>query len=425
MPKPQFFFPIPGCQTRRLRVYYVLYRLVELPLKKKGYISYMKLEWKTCWKVGLSAFLLYLAIRFWPAVGNLLTTLIGAASPLIIGCLIAYILNILMTAYERHYFPKSTKTGAVKSRRPVCMIAAMVTLAAIIALVAVLIVPQLAECVALLVAEIPAAAEFIIAQLDKLDFVSDSLVNTLEGIDWNSRLNDILSSLGSVVDVVMSTVVSVFSGVVTAFLAIIFAVYLLASKEKLARQCDRLMYHGLRSRLYDQVLYVLRVLNDCFRKYIVGQCTEAVILGGLCTLGMLIFRLPYATMIGALIAFTALIPVAGAYIGAGVGAFIILMVSPVKALWFLVFILILQQIEGNIIYPKVVGSSLGLPALWVLAAVTIGGGIFGIAGMLLGVPLAAAVYRILKEHIPPKPVPDPAPAPVTSTSPAPPESGTE
>lgn len=381
----------------------------------------MKLDWKTCWKVGLSAFLLYLAIRFWPVAGGLLSTFVGAASPLIIGCLIAYVLNILMTAYERHYFPRSTRPAAAKSRRPVCMIAAMVTLAAIVALVAVLIVPQLVECVSLLIAEIPAAAEYIIAQLDKLDFVSDSLVSTLEAIDWKSRLNDILSSLGSVVDVVMNTVVSVFSGMVTAVLAIIFAVYVLASKEKLSRQFDRLLYHGLRPRLYDRFIYVLSILNDSFRKYIIGQCTEAIILGSLCTVGMLIFGFPYATMIGAFIAFTALIPVAGAYIGAGVGAFLILMVSPIKALWFLVFILILQQLEGNLIYPKVVGSSLGLPAIWVLASVTIGGGILGIGGMLLGVPLAASIYRILKEHVPSRPEPVPAAPAAPSVPPTPPE----
>lgn len=369
----------------------------------------MKLDWKTCWKIGLSAFLLFLAIRFWPAASGLLTTLVGAASPLIIGCVIAYVVNLLMAVYERWYFPRSDRPRLVKSRRPLCMLAAFITVAAIVAVVVILIVPQLISCIKLLIAEIPAAADYLITQLDKLDFVSDDLVSSLESIDWKSRLDQILEGLGSVMDIVMSTVLSVFNGVVTTVLALIFAVYLLASKEKLSRQFDRLLHYGLRSRLYDGVLYVLNVLNDCFRKYIVGQCTEAVILGSLCTVGMLIFGFPYATMIGALIAFTALIPVAGAYIGAGVGAFIILMASPIKALWFLIFILILQQIEGNIIYPKVVGSSLGLPALWVLAAVTIGGGLFGIAGMLLGVPLAAAVYRILRENIPQKPQPEPAP----------------
>ena len=147
------------------------------------------------------------------------------------------------------------------------------------------------------------------------------------------------------------------------------------------------------------VHHVLSVLNECFHKYIVGQCTEALILGGLCTLGMLILQLPYATMTGAVIAFTALIPVAGAYIGAGVGAFMILTVSPVKAIIFLIFIVILQQLEGNLIYPRVVGSSMGLPGIWVLAAVTVGGGVMGIPGMLLCVPLAAAFYKLLREDV--------------------------
>lgn len=145
--------------------------------------------------------------------------------------------------------------------------------------------------------------------------------------------------------------------------------------------------------------YVLSVLNDSFHKYIVGQCTEAVILGVLCTIGMLILGLPYATMIGALIALTALIPVAGAYIGAGVGAFMVLTVSPIQAVIFLVYIVILQQLEGNLIYPRVVGSSMGLPAIWVLVAVTIGGGVMGIPGMLLGVPLAATFYRLIRDDV--------------------------
>lgn len=384
----------------------------------------MKLDWKTCLKIGLSVFLLFLAIRFWPAAEGLLTTLVGAAAPLLIGCIIAYVVNILMAVYERWYFPRTARPRLIKSRRPLCMLAAFITVAAIVAVVLILVVPQLVSCVKLLIADIPAAAEYLVAKLDKLDFVPDDFISYLESIEWKSRINQILEGIGNVMDVVMNTILSVFNGVVTTVLALIFAVYLLASKEKLSRQFDRLLYHGLRSRFYDGVLYVLNVLNDCFRKYIVGQCTEAVILGTLCTAGMLIFGFPYATMIGALIAFTALIPVAGAYIGAGVGAFIILMVSPIKALWFLVFILVLQQIEGNLIYPKVVGSSLGLPALWVLAAVTIGGGLFGIAGMLLGVPLAAAVYRILREHIPPKPQPEPAP-PVQPVCTVPGENRTE
>lgn len=160
-----------------------------------------------------------------------------------------------------------------------------------------------------------------------------------------------------------------------------------------------MMNRYIKESVYSKMKYVLSVVNDCFHKYIVGQCTEAVILGTLCAIGMIILRIPYATMTGAVIAFTALIPVAGGYIGAAVGAFMILTVSPMKAIIFLVYIVILQQLEGNLIYPRVVGSSMGLPAIWVLAAVTIGGGVMGIAGMLIGVPLAATIYRLLREDL--------------------------
>ena len=146
-------------------------------------------------------------------------------------------------------------------------------------------------------------------------------------------------------------------------------------------------------------MYGLSVLNDSFRKYIVGQCTEALILGVLCFAGMVVLRFPYAGMIGTLIGFTALIPIAGAYIGAGVGAIMILTVSPLKSVLFLVFIVVLQQLEGNLIYPRVVGKSIGLPALWVLAAVTIGGKLWGIVGMMIGVPIVAAVYRLVCEDM--------------------------
>ena len=148
-----------------------------------------------------------------------------------------------------------------------------------------------------------------------------------------------------------------------------------------------------------KLTYIASVADDSFHKFIVAQCTEAVILGLLCTVGMLILRLPYAAMIGAVTAVSAFIPVVGAFIGGGIGAFLILMESPSKALIFLVFIILLQQIEGDLIYPKVVGSSMGLPSLWVLAAVTVGGGVFGITGMLLGVPLASTVYKIIRDDI--------------------------
>lgn len=363
----------------------------------------MEIKWKSCFRVGISIFILYLCITYWSVVSGLFTTLLSAAAPLFIGCIVAYIINILMSFYEKHYFTKSTNAKVEKSRRPVCIVLAFITLVAILALVIGLVVPELVSCVQLIFNKMPAAMNIVVSWLEDFQFVPEDILASLQAMDIESRLeqivNALVSGVGNVMGTVVNTVASVFSGIVTALLSFIFAIYLLSGKEKLANQFERLMKRYMKKSGYTRVKHVFAVMNDCFHRYIVGQCLEAVILGLLCALGMFILRLPYATMIGALIAFTALIPVAGAYIGAGVGAFMILTVSPIQALIFLIYILVLQQVEGNIIYPRVVGSSMGLPAIWVLAAVTIGGGMMGVAGMLIGVPLAATAYRLLKEDV--------------------------
>lgn len=359
--------------------------------------------WRSCFMVGITVFLLFLCIHYWPTVNSLISGVIGAASPIFIGCIIAYPLNILMSFYERHWFPKTKKRFAVKTRRPVCLVLAVITLLAIITLVLGLVIPQFIDCIKLIINAFPGAVGKITAFLEKYKILTDNTIEYLKSIDWQSWLKDaaalLTSGIGSVMEAVFVTVSSVFSGLVTALLSIIFAVYLLIGKNRLSSQVDRLMKRYMKPKWYDRTRYTVGIIDDCFRRYIVGQCIEALILGALCTIGMLIFRLPYAPMIGALIALTALIPIAGAYIGAGVGAFLILMESPIKAVFFLIFIVILQQLEGNLIYPRVVGSSIGLPGIWVLAAVTIGGGVMGIGGMLLGVPLAAALYRIIRNDV--------------------------
>ncbi|MBQ4625833.1 MAG: AI-2E family transporter [Clostridia bacterium] len=362
-----------------------------------------KLEWRSLLKIGISIFLLYLCIHYWPSVSGFIATVFSAATPLLIGLVTAYLINILMSFYERHFFVSSKNKTVSKIRRPLCLIGAVITLAGVISLVIGLVVPQLAACVKMLIDELPGAIEFLIAKLENYKFVSDEIINTLSSIDWKSKIGDIAETLttglGSVMDVAISAVTSVFSVVSNAIIGFIFAVYLLLGKDKLFAQIKRLRNRYIPEKKAEKIAYVIGVADDSFHRFIVGQCTEAVILGSLCMIGMLILRLPYAPMIGALIAFTALIPIVGAFIGAGVGAFLILMESPVKALVFLVFIVILQQLEGNLIYPKVVGSSMGLPGIWVLAAVTIGGGVLGIWGMLIGVPVAAVVYRLIKNDV--------------------------
>ncbi len=280
------------------------------------------------------------------------------------------------------------------------MIIAIITLIAILAIIISLMLPELIECVKLVIDEIPGAIELSVKWLQKHDLATDKLVKELYKIDWRDKIQDIatmtFSYFGNVVNLLTTVLTTVFSGIVSSLLAIIFAFYLLLSKDRLIIQFNKLIDGYLKENARRRIRYVFLVLNESFHKYIVGQCTEAVILGLLCTIGMFILRLPYATMIGALVAFTALIPIVGAYAGAIVGAFMIAMVDPIKALIFIIFLILLQQFEGNIIYPRVVGTSVGLPAIWVLVAITMGGAVAGIFGMLIGVPIAASLYRILR-----------------------------
>ena len=367
----------------------------------------MKIEWKSCFRLGATVFLTFLAIYYWSSLTGLIGVLFSAASALIIGCVIAYVLNILMSFYEKHYFPKKQSRAVEKSKRVVCMLAAMLTLVAVVVLIIGLVLPELAACIRLLIAEIPVAIDSAVAWLEETGLLAtvmtEDAVASLMSINWQEKMTELISVLaagvGGVAQVAVGAVSATVSVVAQFVIGLIFAIYLLVGKETLGGQVNRLMEHYLKPAWNEKIRYVVGIFDNSFHKFIVGQCIEAVVLGVLCIIGMTILRLPYAMMIGTLIGFTALIPVAGAYIGAGVGAFMILTVSPVQALIFLVFVVILQQLEGNLIYPKVVGSSIGLPGVWVLAAVTIGGGIMGIPGMLLGVPTVASVYQLVRNDL--------------------------
>ena len=372
----------------------------------------MKLEWKTCIKIGVTAALLFLFIHYWERLVVAVSLALSAGKPLLLGCVIAYVVNILMSFYEKYYFTKGKlkdKRWVKQSRRIACMLLAYFSVVGILFLIFSLVIPQLLECGKLLAKEIPVVlnnAAVYVQENEKLrELLSEAGISIQQTsmTDWEGILKNALvwiaSGIGGVMGSVFTVVSGVFSGAVTVLISVIFSIYLLLSKETLFVQIRKIFKTYCRQNIYSGISYVYHTLNDCFHRFIVGQCTEAVILGVLCMVGMLIFGFPYATMIGAFIGFTALIPVAGAYIGAAVGAFMILTVSPVKALLFLVFIVVLQQLEGNLVYPRVVGSSIGLPGIWVLSAVTIGGGVLGVGGMLLGVPIAAACYQMLRTDV--------------------------
>ncbi len=330
-----------------------------------------------------------------------------ATTPLILGFCIAYIVNILMSFYENIFYTGKRSHLVAMTRRPLCMLLAFASLVLIIIGVFLLIIPELISCLQLLAQELPRSWERGVLWIQ--ENINEERWAQIESFvgnttwDWQGLLKKavdfLVSGFGGMMGTMTTVITRTFSTLVTLLVGLIFAIYILMGKERLSGQIHRVSRHYLRPVWYQRLCYVVQVLDNSFRRFIVGQCTEAVILGVLCTLSMHLFRFPYANMIGALIGFTALIPVAGAYIGASVGAFMIFTVSPIKALFFLIFIVVLQQLEGNLIYPRVVGASIGLPGIWVLAAITIGGALMGIGGMLLGVPLAATAYTLLRDDL--------------------------
>ncbi len=360
------------------------------------------IEWKTCFRIGVSAFILYLCIYYWQTGIDYLMIIAGSLVSLLIGGVIAYIVNILMSFLESHYFTESKKKGVIKSRRPVCMIVSFLIVFMIVMLVIALVVPELVKSISMIINRLPV----VFRNLSENELVTKYLpvvAEYLSNINWNGIVTNVQNffaeNFGGMAGNLISTVSTVFSSVVNFVLGLIFSIYLLLSKDHLCAQAKELMEHYVKKSWNEKIQYVLSILNRNFHRFIVGQCTEAVILGVLCAAGMVIFRFPYAIMIGVLVGFTALIPVVGAYLGAAAGIFMMLTISPMKAVMFVVFIVLLQQLEGNLIYPRVVGNSLGLPALWVLIAVTVGGGIGGVIGMLVAVPVVSSIYQLVQNDV--------------------------
>lgn len=331
---------------------------------------------------------------------SFLSVVLGALKPLIMGLIIAYIFNIIMNFFEKHYFPKSSSKLVKKSRRPVCLAASFAITIAIIILIMYIVVPEIASAFGVLYDEIPPAftksKDFILGKLKEYPEIQEQ-ISTVE-FDWANIAEKASKLLTSGVAGILSSAVGIIGGLTSAVtnlvLGLIFAVYLLLRKDKLIKDSHRLRKLWFSDEFNRKLGRVLKTANETFRSFFIGQFVEAIILGTLCFIGMKILKLPYAAMSGTLVGVTAFIPIVGAFLGAGISAFIILTESPMQALIFIIFLLILQQFEGNIIYPKVVGGTVGLPSIWTLAAVTVGGGLFGVFGMILGVPLAATLYKL-------------------------------
>lgn len=340
-----------------------------------------------------------IAVRNFSVISRLLKEAFSASVPLLTGCIIAYIFNIIMTFYEKHYFPKRNSDFIKSSRRPVCTILSFASAAAIIVLISNIIYPELVKAVKLIYNEIPPffqkVQEFAKTALKEYPEIQD-FINSFEP-DVMSITEKISNGAYDVFDSLISFIGSTVSVITNAVIAVIFALYLLLRKDKLRTDIARFQKAYLGDKANRRINHIFETAHETFRNFFVGQFTEGIIIGVLCFIGMLILRLPYAAMAATIVGVTSLIPIVGGLFGAVISAFIIFTVNPMQAVIFLIFLVILQQVEGNLIYPKVVGSSVGLPGIWVIAAVTVGGGLFSILGMLLGVPIVATAYKLIFE----------------------------
>lgn len=397
----------------------------------------MELDKQTIKKIiGLISFAILLSwgLKNTEFIKRLIALALGLLQPFLIGGVIAFVVNVPMRALENACFIKpyqkrlaaqaaakpAGKGSTVpakppiwyRAKRPLSLILSLLLVIGIIGVGTLIVVPETVSSFSSIVNNLrnfplmlnqwaqelmdwmPQAAVW----LEELNLNLD-----LTSIDWREIISQVVNFLqngaGNVLNTTFTVASGIFNGIVTGFLAIVFSFYLLMNKEKLGSQTKQLLYALLKEPHADYLVRVGQMTNRTFSKFLSGQCVEAVILATLFFVSMSILRFPYAMIISTLIAFTALIPIFGAFIGCVVGAFLILLVDPVRAFWFVVLFLFLQQFEGNIIYPRVVGSSVGLPSMWVLVAVTLGGSMMGVLGMLVYIPMFSVFYRLIREAV--------------------------
>jgi predicted PurR-regulated permease PerM len=354
------------------------------------------------------ATLLVLGIIYFKEILSVLSMLIGILKPFMYGGIIAFILNLPMSAIENKLFQSTKVKYAQKLKRPISLLLSVLLILLLILITVWMVIPQLASSASEIGRKIPVFLERIQTEAEQFAEKSPLLEEQIGELDigdiqWDSVMENVThfmkNGAGNLLSSTFSMVSSIISSVVNGIIAFVFSVYILAQKEKLCGQVQRVMQAYLPGKFVEWVQKISRLLYTNFSNFITGQCLEAIILGGLFVICMSILRLPFALVIGILIALTALIPIAGAFIGCAVGVFLILIEDPVQALVFLGLFFVLQQVEGKLIYPKVVGNFVGLPGIWVLFAITVGGSLFGIVGMLVFIPLTATVYTLLREDV--------------------------
>ena len=357
----------------------------------------------------LLIFSFYVIVAMPEKIGEGVSFVLGLLSPFLIGFCFAYVVNLLLRPLERFWlwiWHKAKRQKIInKIKRPLCLaLSILIVLGAVFAIVF-MIIPALKDTIVSFADKVPQYAKTVeqwyigvTEFFEKYNFELPEI--SLDTVKLAEIAKSLIANYGNnVLDTTVNVTASIVSAVVDLVLGIVFAIYLLAQKEKLGQQTTKAVRALMKPDHAQKLIDFTALTNSVFTKFVTGQLTEACIIGVLCFIGMLIFGMPYAGIISVLVGFTALIPILGAFIGTGIGAFLILLENPIKAIWFVVFIIILQQLEGNLIYPRVVGKSVGLPGIWVLAAVTISGGLFGVVGMLFSVPICSVMYVIFKNFV--------------------------
>ncbi|MGO1932006.1 MAG: AI-2E family transporter [Ruoffia tabacinasalis] len=322
-------------------------------------------------------------------------------SPVVYGFVFAYILNLIMVMYEGFWFPETDNELLIRARRPVSILLALITVIIVIVLVLWLIIPQLISLVQTLLENLPLMVEYIQRWIEDLEEIYpqiDTLINNLN-INWESIARDAASFANNILGSTFTTFQLLTSSLFRLVVILVVAIHALFSKEKIQRQVKRVLRAYMKRDHFRRLKYVLRVTNESFSSFITGMLIEAIIYGTLVTVGMMIFNFPYAGMIGALSGALALVPMVGAILSAVIGTMLIFVQNPIQGLFFLLFNIVLQQLESNAIYPRIVGGSIGLPGIWTFIAVTIGGGILGPAGFFLGVPIASVIYKLIRSNV--------------------------
>ena len=358
---------------------------------KKKYIAY----------IVVATIIVYATVRYFGTVESYIVKVTDTLMPFVAGAMMAYIINILMDAYEDLLLKKFHNKKII---RTVSIVLSIFTFVLVIGLLLGLIIPQLVKIMFSIMYTNPGDIKKIIESIGKnniVDKIADIMNIDINNIDISGYvtklIHSVMSSVGNILMGVISKISGFFNTVISVFMAVVFAIYILVDKERIALQGDKILRAFLPSKR-DTVIDVLSIFNKSFRNYFISQVKEAIILGVLLYIVMLIVRLPYASSIAILVGVTALIPVIGAYAGLFIGALMIITKSFSSMIIFIIVHTIVQQFENNIIYPRVVGSSVGLPGMWVIVAVALGGSLFGIFGVFVAVPVAASLYFILKRE---------------------------